>query len=332
MLAKYGYTSIEVERCGIGELHKYFNQNINDTMDAILGKTILGFSDYCKEIKPDMIVVHGDRVEALAGATVGSLNNTLVSHIEGGEISGTIDELIRHAVSKMSHLHFVANDEAEKRLKQMGELEKSIYQIGSPDFDIMRKEDLPTLKEVKEKYAISFSDYSIVLFHPVTTDYENMERYTKNMLEALKKSEGEFVVIYPNNDHGSKFILDAYQELEGSARFKIFPSMRFEYFLTLLKNSKYIIGNSSAGVREAPYYGVNTVNIGNRQYKRANYKSIFNSSYKADTILAAIKKAKSESFPKKELFGSGSSDELFMEVLKSDQIWATSLQKHFIDL
>ena len=102
-----------------------------------------------KEVQADLLIVHGDRVGALAGAIVGSLNNILVGHIEGGEVSGTIDELIRHSISKLSHIHFVANDEAKNRLLQMGELENQIYVIGSPDVDIMFSENLPNLMNIK---------------------------------------------------------------------------------------------------------------------------------------------------------------------------------------
>nr|WP_206513225.1 UDP-N-acetylglucosamine 2-epimerase [Vibrio alfacsensis] len=138
-------------------------------MDIVLSKTIQGLSDYVQDLKPDMIVVHGDRVEALAGAIVGSLNNILVAHIEGGEVSGTIDELIRHSVSKMSHLHFVSNDFARKRLIQLGECESSIFVIGSPDLDIMKSKELPSLLDVKDRYDIDFDKYSILMYHPVTT-------------------------------------------------------------------------------------------------------------------------------------------------------------------
>jgi UDP-N-acetylglucosamine 2-epimerase (hydrolysing) len=113
-------------------------------MDLTLAKTI-ELSSYCKKVNPDLIVVHGDRVETLAGAIVGSLNNILVAHIEGGELSGTVDELIRHSVSKLSHIHFVSNDDAARRLKQMGEIESSIHTISSPDIDIMFSEDLPNM-------------------------------------------------------------------------------------------------------------------------------------------------------------------------------------------
>ncbi|MDF5252590.1 UDP-N-acetylglucosamine 2-epimerase, partial [Vibrio parahaemolyticus] len=107
MMAKYGMTANEVDKAGFKSTYRYINQNGFDSMDVVLSKTIQGLSDYVKELGPDMIVIHGDRVEAMAGDIVGALNNILVAHVEGGEVSGTIDELIRHSVSKMSHLHFV---------------------------------------------------------------------------------------------------------------------------------------------------------------------------------------------------------------------------------
>ena len=137
LLKTYGYTLIEVERAGFSNIHTFSNHTSETSMDLTLAKTVEGFSAYVKQVEPDLIVIHGDRVEALAGAVVGSLNNILVAHIEGGEVSGTIDELIRHSTSKMSHIHFVSNEDAGRRLQQMGELEESIYVIGSPDIDLM---------------------------------------------------------------------------------------------------------------------------------------------------------------------------------------------------
>jgi UDP-N-acetylglucosamine 2-epimerase (hydrolysing) len=166
MLDKYGMTCHEISKAGF-EYYPYINQDGNTPMDMVLKNTIEGLSYYLKEHPTDLLIIHGDRVEALAGACVGALNNVLVAHIEGGEVSGTIDESIRHAVSKLSHIHFVANNEAKKRLEQMGET--NIFVIGSPDIDIMLGE-LPTLEEVKEKYDITFSEYAICIYHPVTTE------------------------------------------------------------------------------------------------------------------------------------------------------------------
>ena len=161
---EYGYNLIEIERCNFKNVHAFENHTHETTMDLTLAKTIEGFSSYCKKINPDLIVIHGDRVETLAGAIVGSLNNILVAHIEGGELSGTVDELIRHSVTKLSHIHFVSNHEAAKRLTQMGEMKSSIFTIGSPDIDIMSSDDLPPLEIVKNYYQINFDQYAIVMF------------------------------------------------------------------------------------------------------------------------------------------------------------------------
>ena len=170
MLSRYGSTWQEVATVMGGALHPFLNQGPKDSMDQVLAKTISGISDYVRERSPDLIVVHGDRVEALAGAIVGSLNNTLVAHIEGGELSGTVDEILRHAISKLSQIHFVANEAAANRLLRMGESPSSVHTIGSPDIDILKSPDLPTSIEAKTHYEINFEEYNIVILHPVTTE------------------------------------------------------------------------------------------------------------------------------------------------------------------
>jgi UDP-N-acetylglucosamine 2-epimerase (hydrolysing) len=331
---KYGFTVNEIYKSGFKNIHTFKNHAGAEFMDRTLAKTITGFSEYIATQNPNLIVVHGDRVEALAGAIVGSLNNILVSHIEGGEISGTIDELIRHSVSKLSHLHLVSNEEAKVRLIQMGELESSIYVIGSPDLDLMNPTNLPSLNSVKEYYEIPFKEYAIVMFHPVTTDYKNIKQSVKALVDALLKSDENYVVIYPNNDLGTEEILDEYIRLQNNSRFKIYPSLRFEYFLRLLKETKFIIGNSSAGVREAPYYQVPTIDIGTRQHNRGQANSIMNVSYNCDEILSVIHNISSK---KQEIidgteFGDGNSNALFLHLLESESIWKVNCQKQFQDL
>jgi len=339
-LSRYGYTVDEVYQSigehrlaqGFRSVYTFMNQNYGDTMEQILANTINGMSRYVQEFKPDMIVVHGDRVEALAGAMVGALRNILVAHIEGGEISGTIDEVIRHAVTKMSHIHFVANNEAANRLKQLGEHHESIFVIGSPDIDTMLSADLPSVEEAKDYYGITFAEYGIVLFHPVTTDLEGTALAAEALVSTLLASEQNYVVIYPNNDEGCELIFSEYQRLKGNPRFAIFPSMRVEYFLSLLKDALFIIGNSSAGVRESPVYGVYSINIEGRQKKRFIYESIIN----VDGTEASIKKALEsiKDMPRREPsyhFGKGDSASLFMAALKSKKLWNIPKQKQFID-
>ncbi|WP_291102551.1 MULTISPECIES: UDP-N-acetylglucosamine 2-epimerase [unclassified Flavobacterium] len=329
---EYGYTLIEIERCNFKNVHTFENHTHETTMDLTLAKTIEGLSAYVKTISPDMIVVHGDRVETLAGAIVGSLNNILVAHIEGGEISGTVDELIRHSVSKLSHIHFVSNDQAAKRLKQMGEIKSSIFTIGSPDIDIMFSEELPGLEKVKDYYQIPFDSYAIVMFHPVTTEAKEMQQYADNFMEALLNDSHNYVVIYPNNDLGSQCIIDGYKKLKDNPRFRVFPSLRFEYFLTLLKNSQFIIGNSSAGIREAPYYGIPIINIGTRQQNRAIDADCINVDYTIESINVALKNIDSHQVKKTNPdFGQGNSAQLFLESIGNQDIWTINHQKQFRD-
>lgn len=332
MNPKYGYTINEIEQHNYPNIYKYINHDSEALMDITLGQTINGFSNYVHSIKPDLIVVHGDRIEALAGAAVGALNNILVAHIEGGEISGTVDELLRHAVSKLSHTHFVANADARKRLVQMGEIDSSVYVIGSPDMDVMLSDKLPSLPEVTLHYDIPFSNYAISLFHPVTTEMDSLQQNASNYFKALDRSGVNYVAIYPNNDKGSEFIMHYIRERQENNQFKIFPSIRFESFLTLIKNAQFIIGNSSAGIREAPYYGVPTVNVGSRQHRRSNNADILHTTYNENDIYNTIKSALQKKIEPKQLFGTGNSDKLFAAILNSDQYWQTAKQKIFADI
>lgn len=332
-ISNYGYTINEIKKCGFKNIFPYINQteyNGSD-MDIVLSKTIMGFGYYIRELKPDMIVVHGDRVEALAGAIVGSLNNILVSHIEGGEISGTIDELIRHSISKLAHIHFVSNNEAKRRLLQMGELPTSIFIIGSPDIDVMLSEDLPTLDKVKNHYNIEFSNYLLFCYHPVTTQVNHLRKNIKEVVDALIEAKLNFIIIHPNNDSGSGIILNELERTTNNDCFVTFPSLRFEYFLTLLKNSRAIVGNSSAGIREAPVYGIPTVNIGKRQENRFNSHSIFNVDENKELILDCLKNIPSHCAPTL-YFGEGNSAELFLKYLKDQNTWRIPCQKQFQDI
>jgi UDP-N-acetylglucosamine 2-epimerase (hydrolysing) len=335
MLSKYGYTFEEVKRNFPKFVYGFVNQNYKSQLDEVLSKTVLGFSDYVREVTPDLIIVHGDRVEALAGAIVGSLNHILVAHIEGGEISGTIDDSIRHAISKFSHIHFVSNEISKNRLINMGENTNSIYEIGSPDFDVMSSDSLPSLSEALAHYSIPFKEYCILLFHPVTSEISFLEKSTLELVDAIIESGRNFIVIQPNNDPGTEIIQEIYREKLNISQCRYFPSIRFEYFLALLKNADLIIGNSSAGIREAPFFGVPSINIGTRQRGRSLNPDIINLKPKKSDILSSLKRVKRDaSITKLNEFGfdsKQSSSDKFMQALNNQHLWDISIQKIFND-
>lgn len=332
-LSFHGDTAHEVRKANHSNVFTYMNQIMNEPMELVLANTVIGISRYVHEYTPDMIVIHGDRIEPLAGAIVGALRNIIVAHIEGGEVSGTVDELLRHSVSKLAHLHFVANDDAKRRLIQLGEKPENIFVIGSPDIDVMASDTLPDLGEVRQRYDINFDEFAIALFHPVTTELHAMFTQATAFVDAMVESGRNYIVIHPNNDTGTDFILEAYSRLKGLPNFRTFPSVRFEYFLTLLKNAQFIVGNSSSGVREAPFYGVPSINIGSRQNNRYSFPTIKTVQPTKEEIVSAIEGVEKIEQKKRSLyFGDGKSMENFLKIIRDENTWTIRKQKEFVDL
>lgn len=336
LLEQYGSTYEEIINDGYKNIYvAYGYRNIGD-MSYDLGTAICNLTGYVEKIKPDMIVVHGDRIDALAGALVGVLKNIMVAHIEGGELSGTVDESIRHTISKLAHVHFVCNKEAKNRLAQMGEQQERIHILGSPDIDIMKSDRLPSLEKCKKKYNIGFDDYAIFMYHPVTTEFEQIPIQIKSVVDALIESGNNYVIIYPNNDSGTDYILHELKRFNTGKvrkRVRIFPSIRFEYFLTLLKNASFMIGNSSAGVRETCVYGIPSIDIGSRQQGRYSLEIVRNIQHiepVKEDILSAIRQV--DNYRKAtSYYGDGKSTERFMSILRGG-LWNLPLQKKFIDI
>lgn len=334
LLEKYGSTYHEILKDNYTNVFIALGQHYSNSMSYNLGDVICNLTGYVENIRPDMILVHGDRIDALAGAIVGAFNNILVGHIEGGEISGTIDDSIRHAISKFAHIHFVSNEEAKKRLIQLGEDTSHIHVIGSPDIDLMLSPDLPTQEKALEYYNIPFQHYGIFMYHPVTTEYKVIGSHIQTVVDALIQSAKNYIVIYPNNDLGTEVILNEYKRFEGKDNFRVFPSIRFEYFLTLLKYADFMIGNSSAGIRETGIYGIPSIDIGTRQKDRYDptiLKNIQSVPEDRDAILNAIANTNSHHFQGGG-FGLGKSTDTFMHILNSTELWYKNLQKHFVDI
>lgn len=331
---RYGKTIDEVKKCGFKNIFPFFNHYDYDSMDSILSKTVDGLSAYVKDLNPDLLICHGDRIETLATCIVGATNNILTAQIEGGDTTGTIDESLRHSSSKLAHLHFVSNDVAKNRLTQMGENPNHIFVIGSPSLDIMLSNNLPNNAEVKMHYNINFANYAILIYHPVVTELAQTEINAKQLVDAVIMSGHNYIIIQPNNDVGTDFITSAYKLFKNNPKIKIFPSMRFEYFQALLKKAKFIIGNSSCGLMEAPYYNTPSINIGSRQNGRVSSASVINCSNSTSEILRAINLATGtpHSTSTDLNYGSGQSATKFLEVLSNPETWNINKQKKFIDL
>ena len=331
MLDRYGLTKIEVQKTTGVQVHEFLNQRVEDPQDIVLAKTVLGFSDFVHEHAPDLVVVHGDRVEALACALVCATNYIRCAHIEGGEVSGTIDELFRHCNSKLAYCHFVSSEDARDRVRRLGESEESIHVIGSPELDFHSRPSGISLAEVRNRYDIGFSDYGVCTFHTVTSETEDIGAQARELFGALEESNRDFVVILPNNDPGASEIVAAIENLPKD-RFRVIPSMRFAHFSELMRNAACIVGNSSAGVREAPFMGVPSLDIGTRQSKRANAGSITHcSAFDRQAIAEFLDTQWQKRHPQDGGFGQGNAAARFVETLKDPGFWERGFQKNFAD-
>jgi len=331
MLERYGLTKIEVHRVEGVAVHEFLNQRPGDPQDIILAKTVTGFSDYVAEHRPDLIVLHGDRVEATACALVAATNYIRSAHIEGGEVSGTIDEVFRHCNSKLATHHFVSSETARARVMKLGEPAENIHLIGSPELDFHARDSGVSLDEVKARYDIGFDEYGIATFHPVTSEADTMGAQAEALFDALGRSGRDFVVIAPNNDPGSEAIFAVLDDLPPE-RFRVLPSMRFAHFSTLMKHAACMVGNSSACVREAPFLGIPSLDVGTRQTARATAASVrpvaaADSAAIADFLATEWGKR----HPRDTGFGEGRAAARFAEILGDEGFWSAGLQKTFRD-
>lgn len=328
LIKKYGNTYLEIEKDNLLPVHKILDENYRDHDIAhAVSHTTYELAEYLRNNKPDLLVVHGDRGDALAGAIAALSSNVKIAHIEGGESSGTVDEMFRHAISKLSHLHFVSNVSAKQCLIGMGEPSKYIYTIGSPELDILSG-TLPSISDVHNRYDIQFENYSILIYHSVTTEVLHIKKYVEALCKAVVRSKRNFIVIYPNNDPGGREILQGYKKyFSNSAKFKIFPSLRFEYFLSILRKCDLIIGNSSCGVREAPFFGTHSINLGTRQNNRTSNPLIHNVHMDEDSILNALKLDNTKVIEKSIEFGDGKSADKFIKVIENLDMHSIDIQK-----
>ena len=323
MKSKYGLTRNEIEKIKGIEIYQHLNGVDSDDQDIIIAKTVIGFNDVIKECRPDLVIVHGDRAEPFAAAICCLGQNIRCCHIEGGELSGTIDEVYRHAITKLASYHLVSSENARENVLTLGEASSSVYKIGSPELDL-HLSNITSLETVLSHYEIPFSDYGILTLHPVVfADFENMKNAA--LMEMLiRKSNKNFIAIRPNSDPGFECIDAMLDRLSDLDRVIVLPSIRFEYFSVLLRNASCVIGNSSVVVRECPFFGIPSINIGTRQRNRHQSESI--SQIDQDNIPNKIEKIMQNLWGKRyaqdKTFGEGDSNIRFMQFLE-DINWSS---------
>ncbi|MFA6273132.1 MAG: UDP-N-acetylglucosamine 2-epimerase [Candidatus Paceibacterota bacterium] len=299
--SKFSYVKDILEREGYKNFHElYFNLEGDShiTKAKTTGVGIIEFSTFFNHLKPDVVVLRGDRFEVLSAAVAAAYLQIPIAHIEGGDVTGSIDESVRHAITKLSHLHFATNEDAKKRILRMGENPKYVFNFGSPEIEVVHR-------IINGKHHIDFSqtgsgapfdikqDFLMVMYQPLTTETERLAEYTKTILSAVHETAIPTLWFWPNFDTGAEEISRTLREFRDQTKDHKIRFMRYlppRDFIWLLKHTRALIGNSSSGIKESSYLGVPVVNIGERQGGRLRAKNVLDVSHKKEYIKKAIEK------------------------------------------
>lgn len=313
-----------------------FNEVRPDTggeMVRSMSRVMSSLVDELEKVKPDLVLSGFDIGANLAVTIAAAHMNIPVAHIQGGEVSGSIDESIRHAMSKFSHIHFPATEMSRQRLIRMGENPNNIYVVGCPSIDVIRKTPIVDSKILEKYFDLDFSQPILLLIqHPVTTEAQDSFNQIKKTVDAIKEVGVQTIVLLPNNDAGHSEIIKYIK----ASNLKWYPSLPTEIFINLYRNINALIGNSSSGIHETPTFGIPAINIGNRQQGRERAANVIDVSNDKDAIVCGIKKAFYDNdfinMVKKldNPYGDGTSAEKIVSILKTVSL-NNLIKKHFVD-
>ncbi len=335
LMPEFGFTINEVRGDGfkVYELNAIYEEDYKGSMANFIGKFIQLLSKKIYEINPDIILLMGDRGEMLAGAIVGAYLTLPVVHLHGGEITSTVDEFVRHAITKLAHIHLPATELSAKRIIKMGEERWRVNVVGAPGLDSIFNEKLLTKEEICERLDLnSQKPIFLVIQHPVTMDIEEAKEQMKETMEAIKELKQQTVVIYPNADAGGRRMIKIIEQYRGYPFIKIYKNLTHRVYISLMKNADVMIGNSSSGIVEAPSLKLSVVNIGERQEGRERANNVFDVEPDRDKILKAIKKAMSKRFKEKikkckNPYGNGKTGPIVSDILAKIKIDKKLLHK-----
>jgi GDP/UDP-N,N'-diacetylbacillosamine 2-epimerase (hydrolysing) len=325
---QFGCTVREIEESGLpiaARISTDVDQRTVLAMSRSVGQAIIGVSEVIERERPDLLTVIGDRGEMLAAATAALHMGIPVVHLHGGERSGTIDESIRHAITKLSHWHFVATEEAKQRVIRLGERPECVWVTGAPSLDDIGKLRKIPRAVVAEALGIAATDrYAIVLFHSVVQEIENAGEQAGNLIAALRAEllSNDILTIWlaPNSDAGSAAIADEVERCAVSNQgfIRTVSHLRRDEFIGALNHAELLIGNSSAGIIESASVGVPVVNIGSRQQGRERNNNTHDCGYDALEIRRAIRGALDHGrYATENRYGDGDSGGRIVDLLRS---------------
>lgn len=335
LLPGFGMSVHEIERDGFRvaeRLYMAYDGYTGATMTKSLASLLLELPTVLQRLRPDIILLAGDRGEQLMGAVAGLHLNIPVAHIQAGELSGNVDGIVRHAITKLAHIHFAANEEFAARVRGLGEQDFRIHLTGAPLVDELVQGAVTPLEDLCTKFRID-KDESIILAvqHPVTEEEGYAGEQVTETLHALAEIGWPTLFIYPNADAGSELIRTKLAKLK-SPKIRFFRNLPRQDYVGLMKIARAIVGNSSSGIMEAPSFGTPCVNIGRRQIGRPQASNVINVGYSRHEISEGIRKATSPEFAEqarnaRNPYGDGKSSQRIVEVLKNVEITDKLLNK-----
>lgn len=348
LLDKYGEVIKLIENDGFKvneRIYMLIEGENPETMAKSTGLGLIELSGVLNKYKPDFTLLVADRYEMLATAIASSYNNIPVIHIQGGEVSGSIDESVRHAITKLAHVHFPSNKLAKERILQMGENEKYVFNFGCPRIDtvkeILKKEcDFEVINKYIRSYGVGDifdinGKFLIVSQHPVTTEYGEGKKQIKLTIQAVKEISEEYnypvIFLWPNPDAGSDHIAESiriFREYHEAKNFHFFKNLPFRFYIWLMDKTLCLVGNSSSGIREGAFIGTPVVNIGTRQKDRARGKNVIDVDYDYKQIKNAIKNQIDHGkYEQEAIYGNGNAGKNIIRVLEDIEV---NIQKRFI--
>jgi GDP/UDP-N,N'-diacetylbacillosamine 2-epimerase (hydrolysing) len=338
---EYGYTIEEICKDGFeikDEIDILLESNNKQGVAKSMGLAMLGIAQSFSRLKPELLLILGDRYEIFASAAVAMAMNIPIAHISGGEITeGAMDDQIRHSITKMAHIHFPGAGIYRKNIIKMGEEEWRVFNVGDPGIENIKNMNFLTKNEIQEDLGVEVDrDTLLVTFHPVTLEIEQLPYQIENLIHALEEVNKKMIITFPNSDNGGKYIINELKKFKAkNNKVYLYENLGVRRYLSVLRLCGAVIGNSSSAIVEAPALKIPVVNIGNRQKGRLMADNIVQCNYSSVEIVNSINLVLNEEFSQKvksikSLYGEGNTSKEIVSIIKEIDIDEKLMKKKLI--